>query len=93
MSKEDFRKINPEPKEPLKKIKSEKDIKINPELLEPLMRALDRVKDEKRIDYINNLISDIELTIEKAHQLQAIRKIDFETALDQVIPKKKRYNP
>lgn len=63
----------------------EKDIKIDPKLLKNLMETLNLISDNKRSEYLDNLISNIDLTIDKAHQLQIEKNIDFETALKEIL--------
>jgi predicted nucleotidyltransferase len=59
--------------------------KINPKLLEPLMESLVLVKDEKRMDYIDSIFDEIEQTTEKAQHYAKLNKVDFKTALKEVI--------
>lgn len=78
-----------EPKEPLKKIKEE-DIKINPELAKKLMKELDQVEDGNRLKRLNEIINEIEQMKAEAKKLQKSENIDFDTAFDKVMLKKKR---
>ncbi len=92
MFKEGFRKISPELEKPPKKI-TEKDIKINPKLLEPYFEKLDQVKEGGKKKYMDTALDDFDRTIDKAYEYALSNNVDFETAFSKVMSKKKRYNP
>ena len=65
-----------------------KHIKINPKLLNPLIETLDQVKDERRTEFFDILLDDIEETTIKAQKLVIEENLDYETALSQVAVKR-----
>ena len=58
--------------------------KINPKLIEPLMDALVLVKDEKRIEYLDTLFTEVEHATETAEDYAKLQNVEFKTALKQV---------
>lgn len=61
------------------------NIKINPKLLEPFIETLDRVKEEKKMEYMGILLDDFERTIDKAYQYALSNNVTFETAFSEVV--------
>ena len=61
------------------------DIKINPKLLKPLNEMLDRMDEEKRMEYLDNLLMDVDKTIEDTQQYAKSKSVDYKTALRHVI--------
>lgn len=60
--------------------------KIDPKMLEPLMDSLVLVKDEKRMEYIDSIFTEIEQATENAQHCANSNNIKFKDALKKVIP-------
>lgn len=54
-------------------------------LLEPLIEVLDQVKNDKRIEYIEFLLDDIEQNIEKSRNYAEENHVDFDIALNKIM--------
>jgi hypothetical protein len=61
------------------------DVKINPRKIELLMETLDLVKEEKRVEYIDSLVDQVEQDIDKAQHYAESQGVDYQTALKQVM--------
>ena len=61
-----------------------KDVKINPMLVKPLMETLDKVKEDKRGDYIGSLLDQVEEDIGKAQDYAKSNGVRYEAAISKV---------
>ncbi len=50
------------------------NIKINPKLLKPLEQTLNLMEEEKRMQYIDNLLADVDQTIKENRYKIQIKK-------------------
>ena len=57
------------------------DVKINPRKIKLLMENLDQVKEEKRMEYIDSLLEQVEQDVAKARDYAKSNGVDYETAL------------